>query len=44
MLGITRSRAAELYFNTSCLVRAAWAGRFEKVPFFIRHIWCALAQ
>lgn len=44
MLGNSRSRAAEFYFNSSCLVRAAWGGRYEKVPFFLRHIWCALAR
>lgn len=44
MLGNSRSRAAEFYFNLSCLVRAAWGGRYEKVPFFLRHIWCALAR
>lgn len=44
MLSNTRSRPGELYFNSSCLVRAACSGRFDKIPFFLRHIWCALAE
>ena len=40
----TRSRSAEVYFNGSCLVRAVCIGRFEKVPFFLRHLWSALAE
>ena len=44
MFGRTRSRAAELYLNSSCLVRAVCIGRFEKAPFFLRHLWRALAK
>lgn len=40
----TRSRSAELYFDGSCLVRAVCIGRFEKVPFSLRHLWSALAE
>ena len=40
----TRSRAAEFYFNGSCLVRAVLSRRFRKIPFFLRHLWCALAD
>lgn len=40
----SRSRAAELYFNGNCLLRAVRAGQFQKVPFFLRHLWCALAE
>jgi hypothetical protein len=43
MLEETRSRAAEFYFNSTCLVRAVSSRRFRKVPFFLRHLWCALA-
>jgi len=39
-----RSRAAELYFNSNCLLRAVCTGQFQKVPFFLRHLWCALAE
>jgi hypothetical protein len=41
MLEDSRSRAAELYFNGTCLIRAVYSGRFQKVPFFLRHLWCA---
>ena len=44
MIEKTRSRAAEFYFNGTCLVRAVCGGRFQKVPFFLRHLWCALAE
>ena len=44
MLEGTRSRAAEFYFNSTCLVRAVSSRRFRKVPFFLRHLWCALAR
>ena len=40
----TRSRSAEFYFNGSCLVRAIFSGRFRKIPFFIQHLWYALAR
>jgi hypothetical protein len=43
MLEETRSRASEFYFNGTCLVRAVFSGRFRKIPFFMRHLWCALA-
>ncbi len=39
-----RSRTAELYLNSRCLFWAAAHGRFRKIPFFLRHIWCALAD
>ena len=42
LLEETRSRGAEFYFNGTCLVRAIFSGRFQKVPFFLRHLWCAL--
>jgi hypothetical protein len=44
MLEETRTRAAEFYFNGTCLIRAVWGGRFQKVPFFLRHLWYALAE
>ena len=34
MLEDSRSRAVELYFNGTCLIRAVCSGRFQKVPFF----------
>jgi hypothetical protein len=40
----TRSRSAELYFNGKCLVRTTLRGRFRRIPFFLRHLWCALAR
>ena len=40
----TRSRAAELYFNGACLVRSILRRRFRQVPFFVLHLWCALAR
>jgi hypothetical protein len=43
MLEETRSRAAEFYFNGTCLLRAVFSRRFRKIPFFLRHLWCALA-
>jgi hypothetical protein len=43
MLEKTRSRAAEFYFNGSCLLWAAFSGRLQKIPFFLRHLWYALA-
>jgi hypothetical protein len=43
LLKETRSRAAEFYFNGTCLVHAVLSRRFRKVPFFLRHLWCALA-
>jgi hypothetical protein len=39
----TRSRAAEFYFNGACLVRAIFGRKFRKIPFFLRHLWSALA-
>jgi len=39
-----RNRAAEFHLNGTCLVRAICCGAFRKVPFFLRHLWCALAQ
>ena len=42
LLEETRNRAAECYFNGTCLVRAISSGRFQKIPFFLRHLWCAL--
>jgi hypothetical protein len=39
----TRNRAAEFQLNGTCLVRAICCGAFRKVPFFLRHLWCALA-
>ena len=33
MLETSRNRAAELYFNGSCLVRAICTGRFQRVHF-----------
>lgn len=44
MFGQSRSRPAELYFNGNCLLRAVYTGQFQKVPFFLRHLWCALAE
>ena len=44
MLEETRSRAAEFYFNGSCLLRALFSRRFRKIPFFVRHLWCAIAH
>ena len=43
MLETNRSRATEFYFNLRCLVRTVRCGRINRVPFFLRHIWCALA-
>ena len=43
MLEETRKRAAEFYFNGTCLLRAVFSRRFRKIPFFLRHLWCALA-
>jgi hypothetical protein len=43
LLEETRCRSAEFYFNGLCLVRAVLRGRFSKIPFFLRHLWCALA-
>jgi hypothetical protein len=43
MFSRPRSRGAELYFNGCCLFWATARGRFRKVPFFLRHIWYALA-
>ena len=40
----TRNRPAEFYFNGTCLVRSIFCGAFRKVPFFLRHLWCALAE
>jgi len=40
----TRSRAAEFYLNGTCLVRAVFNRKFRKIPFFFRHLWCALAE
>ena len=40
----TRNRAAEFYLNGTCLVRAICCRAFRKVPFFLRHLWCALAE
>jgi hypothetical protein len=40
----SRSRAAEFYFNGTCLIRTVCTGRFQKVPFFLRQLWCALAE
>lgn len=44
MLEDSRSRAAECYFNGTCLIRAICTGKFDKVPFFLRHLWWALAE
>jgi hypothetical protein len=44
MLEETRSRAAEFYFNGSCLVRALFSRKFRKIPFFLQHLWCAVAR
>ena len=43
MLEETRSRAAEFYFNSTCLIRALLSRKFRKIPFFLRHLWSALA-
>jgi len=40
----SRSRAAEFYLNGYCLIRAVCTARFERVPFFLRHLWSALAE
>ena len=40
----TRKLAAELHLNGTCLVRAICRGAFRKVPFSLRHLWCALAE
>jgi hypothetical protein len=39
-----RNRPAEFYLNGTCLCRAICCGSFRKVPFFLRHLWCALAE
>jgi hypothetical protein len=39
-----RDRMAELYLNGTCLVRSILSGSFRKVPFFLRHLWWALAK
>jgi NAD(P)-dependent dehydrogenase (short-subunit alcohol dehydrogenase family) len=44
MVEHTRNRAAEFHLNGTCLVRAICCGAFRKVPFFLRHLWCALAE
>ena len=44
MLEETRSRAAEFYFNGACLVRAIFGRKFRKIPFFLRHLWCAITE
>ena len=44
MLEETRSRSAEFYLNSNCLVRAAFGGKFRKIPFFARHLWHAVAH
>jgi hypothetical protein len=44
MLEKTRSRAAEFYFNGACLVRALFSRNFRKIPFFLQHLWCAVAR
>jgi hypothetical protein len=38
MLEETRSRAAEFYFNGTCLVRAVFNRKFRKIPFFLRRV------
>ena len=43
MLQETRSRVAEFYFNGTCLVHAVLSRQFRKIPFFLRHLWGALA-
>jgi hypothetical protein len=43
MLRETRSRAAEFCLNGTCLVHAVLSRRFQKIPFFLRHLWSALA-
>jgi hypothetical protein len=42
MLEETRTRAAEFYFNSTCLVRVVLSRKFRKIPFFLRHLWSAL--
>ena len=44
MLANKRSRSAELYVNGRCLIWAAAHGRFQKIPFFLHHLWAALAR
>ena len=44
ILDRTRHRVAELYFNGRCLLRSIARGSFQKVPFFLRHLWCALVK
>lgn len=44
MLENSRSRGAEFYFNGNCLLKAITTGKFRKVPFFLRHLWSALAE
>jgi hypothetical protein len=44
IFGETRNRAAELYFNGSCLLRAVSRGQLQKVSFFLRRLWCAVAE
>ncbi|HEX9784774.1 MAG TPA: hypothetical protein VGA56_18855 [Opitutaceae bacterium] len=39
-----RRRSLELYFNGVCLLRAAFSGQYRKIPFFMRHLWCAIAD
>ena len=39
-----RHRVAELYLNGTCLVRSIFFGRFQNIPFFLRHLWCALVK
>jgi hypothetical protein len=44
LLKRTRNRVAEFYLNGACLVRAISSRAFHKVPFFLRHLCCAIAK
>ena len=40
----SRNRLQECYLNGSCLLRSISCGAFRKVPFFLRHLWHAVAE
>jgi hypothetical protein len=44
MLLESRSRLTELRLNGICLVRTLICLRLEKVPFFLLHLWYAVAK
>lgn len=40
----SRNRLQECYLNGSCLLQSISCGAFRKVPFFLRHLWHAVAE